>query len=227
MPEMHGSVKVLLVDDHPVVREGMRAMLARDPQIEVIGEAGNAEEACTFIDKNAPEVVLMDIRMPGASGIEATRTIKRDHPSISVIIVTMHDSESYVVQAVQAGAAGFLVKDASRELLCHAIHAVLDGGVMIRSDLLRQAMRTLPHGPAHHRTATAHADEAGITEEFTEREIEILTRLATGAANRQIASELHLAEVTVKKHVQTIIAKLHASDRTQAAVLALRAGLIE
>ncbi|MBI3974698.1 MAG: response regulator transcription factor [Chloroflexi bacterium] len=217
---MAESVTVLLVDDHPLVRDGLRAMLASDTSIAVLGDAGSAVEAIQQVRRLRPQVVLMDIRMPGASGIEATRAIKRDHPSTAVIVLTMYDSEAYIVEAVQAGAAGYLVKDTSRELLCHAVHAALDGGVMIRSDLLRIAMQDLVQ------SQTQATEMRSLVEGLTQRELDVLSLLAQGCANRKIGQHLHLAEVTVKKHVQAIIAKLHASDRTQAAVTALRAGLI-
>ncbi|MFQ5875342.1 MAG: response regulator transcription factor, partial [Dehalococcoidia bacterium] len=133
-------IQVLVVDDHPVVREGLRAMLRSEPGIEVVGEASSGEEAVELCRQLKPDVVLVDIRMPGMSGIEVTQRIKSVQPSSAVIVLTMYDSEMYVVEAIRAGAAGYLVKDSSRELLSHAINSVVDGGNIVRSGLLIQAI---------------------------------------------------------------------------------------
>jgi len=214
----------MVVDDHPVVREGLRAMLSNEQDIKVIAEASSGEEAIEKVNQLEPDVVLTDIRMPGMNGIQVTQRIKAARPSTAVIVLTMYDSEMYVVEALRAGAAGYLVKDSSRELLCHAINAVADGGTMVRSSLLRQAIqgllqipRQLPEGQA----------DSVVTERFTARELDVVRLVTQGYANREIASELNLAEVTVKKHVQSIIGKLGVSDRTHAAIMAVRMGLAE
>ena len=215
---------VVVVDDHPVVREGLRAMLDSDPGIEVIGEASSGEEAIEMATQLQPDVVLTDIRMPGMSGIEVTQRIKASLPGTAVIVLTMYDSEMYVVEALRAGAAGYLVKDSSRELLCHAINAVIDGGTMVRSGLLRQAIQGLLRIP---QPEEEPGEDRGVIERFTPRELDVLRLVAQGHANREIARELSLAEVTIKKHVQNIIGKLGASDRTHAAIVAVRMGLVE
>ena len=221
-----GRVRVLLADDHPVVRAGLRTMLESDPKIEVVGEVGSGEEAVESVALLEPQVVLMDIRMPGMNGMEATRRIKSARPGIGVIVLTMYDSEMYVVEAIRAGAAGYLVKDSSRELLCHAIHAVADGGTMVRSTLLRRATHGLLHVPE---APMGDADGSAPTspERFTPRELDVVRLVAQGFPNKRIAHELSLAEVTVKKHVQSIIGKLGVSDRTHAAIMAVRLGLAE
>jgi DNA-binding NarL/FixJ family response regulator len=215
-------LRVLVVDDHPVVREGLRAMLGTVPRIELVGEAGSGQEAIEMAARLEPDVVLMDILMPGMSGIEATQQIKEARPSTAVIVLTMYDTEAHVVGALRAGAAGYLVKDFSRELLCSAIDAVMEGGAMVRSDLLRQAVEGVSRRPI----GRGHA-VPGMAENLTPRELEVLRLVAQGQANREIARELSLAEVTVKKHVQSIIGKLGVSDRTHAAILAVRTGLAE
>ena len=217
-------LRVLVVDDHPVVLEGLRSMLTGDPEIEVVGEASGGEEALEMVQHLQPDVVLTDLRMPGMGGIELTQRIKAAHPGTAVIVLTMYDSEMYVVEAIRAGAAGYLVKDSSRELLGHAIRTVVDGNTMVKSSLLRKAVR----GTSRlHRHSEDAQNGSYIAERFTPREQEVLRLVAQGTANREIAKELCLAEVTVKKHVQSIIGKLGASDRTHAAILAVRLGLVE
>ncbi|MBF8266915.1 MAG: transcriptional regulatory protein degU [Dehalococcoidia bacterium] len=224
MTDQGKALQVLLVDDHPVVREGLRSMLSGAPGIEVVGEAANGEEAIAMVNELSPQVVLTDIRMPGMNGIELTRGIKAERPNIAVIVLTMYDSEMYVVEALRAGAAGYLVKDSSRELLCHAISVVMDGGTMVRSSLLRQAIHGLSRGP---RQVEDGQSDPQMIEQLTMRELDVLRLVAQGHANREIAWELNLAEVTVKKHVQSIIGKLGVSDRTHAAIVAVRRGLVE
>jgi len=218
-------LRVLVVDDHPVVREGLRSMLSSDPGIEVVGEADSGEKAIEMADQMEPHVVLTDIRMPGMSGIEVTRQVKAAWPGTAVIVLTMYDSEMYVVEALRAGAAGYLVKDSSRELLCHAINSVVDGGTMVRSGLLRRAIQGLMRTPRQ--PAEGEVVDPVVTERFTARELDVLRLVSQGHANREIAGELSLAEVTVKKHVQSIIGKLGVSDRTHAAIVAVRLGLVE
>ena len=218
-------LRVLIVDDHPVVRDGLRAMLETEPGIDVVAEAGNGEEAIEKANLLEPDVVLTDIRMPGISGIEVTRRIKACQPGIAVILLTMYDSEMYVLEALRVGAAGYLVKDSTRELLCHTIKSAVDGGTMVRSSLLKQAIQNMLHRPRQ----LSEEGQAGsvVMERFTVREMEVLRLVALGYPNREIAGELHLAEVTVKKYVGSIIAKLGVSDRTQAAILAVRSGLVQ
>jgi len=216
-------ITVLIVDDHTVAREGLRAMLEEDPQVQVVGEAADGLEALELVAGLRPRVVLMDIRMPGLDGLEATRRIKAQHPATAVIMMTSYDDNALVVDAVRTGASGYLLKDASRALLTHTIKAVTDGGILVKESLLRKAIASL---------AALGQPQAGPTpewpevEELTQREQEVLKLLAEGWTNRQIGEKLALAEVTIKKHVQTIIAKLRASDRTHAATTAMRIGLI-
>ncbi|MEE9199243.1 MAG: response regulator transcription factor [Dehalococcoidia bacterium] len=218
------TVRVLVVDDHPVVREGLRAMLTGENGIEVVGEAANGEEAIEQSLRLEPDVALVDIRMPGISGIEVTERIKLAQPGTAVIILTMYDSEMYVVEAIRAGAAGYLLKDSTREILVRAIHSVVDGGTIVGSRLLHQAIEGLVRSSCRVRGGK---DGLSVTERFTAREMDVLRHVAQGHANKQIGKHLNLAEVTIKKHVQSIIGKMGVSDRTHAAVLAVRLGLVE
>jgi len=224
MSEEKGPGTVLIVDDHPVVRDGISAMLKGEPGIEVVGMAGDGQEAIDKVNQLKPAVVLMDIRMPGVGGIEATQRIKAEHPEVSVIVLTVYDSEMYVVEAVRAGAAGYLVKDSSRELLCNAIRSVGKGGTMVPSHLLAQALKGGASRLAEQKPGGVDMSPA---KRLTPREMEVLRLVAQGHDNREICKELILAEVTVKKHVQSIMAKLGVSDRTNAAILAMRMGLVE
>jgi len=139
------SIQLLIVDDHPVVREGLRAMLATDQTIEIVGEASDGVEAVTMVARNKPNIVLMDIRMPNMDGIEATRRIKDKYPSTAVIVLTMYDNDAYIIDAVRAGASGYLLKDASRKLLLHTIRMVSSGATLIKTNLLYEAVSSLTY----------------------------------------------------------------------------------
>jgi DNA-binding NarL/FixJ family response regulator len=217
-------IMVLIADDHPVVREGLQAMLATDEAIEVVGEAGDGAEAVAKTAELEPDIVLMDLRMPNLDGIEATRRIKAQNPATSVIVLTMYDNDAYVIDAVRAGAGGYLLKDASRDLLTHTIRAVNCGGTTIETALLREAIAVLINSAAEHSKENSQA--TGGLEELTPREREVLDLLAEGYTNNGISQKLVIAEDTAKKHVQSIIAKLGASDRTHAVMKAARAGLV-
>jgi DNA-binding NarL/FixJ family response regulator len=232
----------LVVDDHVVVREGIKAMLATDSEIEVVGEAGNGAEAVQKAGDLKPQVVLMDVRMPEIDGIEATRRIKAAYPDTAVVMLTMYDHDVYVIEAVRAGATGYILKDASRELLLHTVKAARSGGSLIKSTLLLTALG----GPAPERNRSPELDQpvqVGDVEEgakpeehglppipnhkgLTNREMEVLELLTQGKTNKEIGQVLWITELTVKKHVASIIAKLHASNRSDAAVRAVRGGLL-
>jgi DNA-binding NarL/FixJ family response regulator len=171
-----------------------------------------------------PHVVITDIRMPGMDGIELTRQIKAIRPGIAVIVLTIYENEMYLLEALRAGASGYLVKDSPQALLCHAISIAMDGGTMVRSGLLQQAVQTLLRVPKE--SQGAQPDSRPI-HRFTDRELKLLEMISQGYANKEIASKLNLAEVTIKKYIQGIFVKLGASDRTHAATMAVRMGLVE
>ena len=217
------GISVLLVDDHPVVRKGLRTMLMSEPGIDVVGGASNGEEAIHKVDELEPDVVLIDIRMPGMSGNEATLQIKKAHPTTSVIVLTMYDSEVHVVEAIRVGATGYLTKDASLELVCQAVRTVVGGGTLMRSGLLRRAIQNI----SEKEKGVGGELVPSMVGRLTRREVDVLRLLSRGDGNKRIATELHLAEVTVKKHVQNIISKLGVSDRTHAAIFGVRLGLAD
>jgi len=219
------KMKVLLVDDHPVVREGLRTMLGTAPDIEVVAEASDGFEAIEKAKEHQPDVVLMDLRMPNLDGLEATRRIKSQFPSTAVIVLTVYDNDAYVVDAVRAGAGGYVLKDASKDLLVHTIRAVSSGATLIRTNLLHRAISPFV-------ASKNGGQKSGIStieglEVLTPREQEVLKLVAAGRTNKDIGKELSIAEDTVKKHMQNIIAKLNASGRTEAAMKATRAGIIK
>lgn len=219
------KIKVVLVDDHPVVREGLRTMLSTAPDIEVVAEAGDGLEALEKANEHRPQVVLMDLRMPNLNGIEATRRIKSQLPSTSVIVLTIYDNDAYVVDAVRAGAGGYLLKDASKDLLVHTIRAVNSGGMLIKTSLLREAMLNLSDAAGDQ--PKEKLGNSTALDGLTQRERDVLLLVIRGRSNKEIGQALSISEDTAKKHVQTIMLKMGVSDRTQAAVKAVRAGLVE
>jgi DNA-binding NarL/FixJ family response regulator len=209
------SIRVLVVDDHDLARLGLIAILSSDSEIEIVGQAKTGREAIGTARETLPDVVLMDVRMPDMDGLEATRRIKAERPRAAVIIVTMHESQAYLREAVEAGAAGYLLKDVSRERLVEAVREVAGGGSFIEAQTLRRDVLS-------HVRAGAPSDAA---RSLTKRERDVLSLLAEGLSNRDIAQRLALSPETVKSHVAAILGKLDLSDRTQAAVYAVRNGL--
>ena len=206
------AVRVLIADDHGVVRQGLRMFLSLDPELEVVGEATNGEEALKLARELAPDVVLMDLLMPVMDGISATEAIRRELPDVEVIALTSVLEDASVSGAVKAGAIGYLLKSTEAEELSRAIKAAAAGQVQLAPEAAARLMREVR--------------VPGSPEALTEREAEVLRLLARGKANKQIASSLHVTEKTVKAHVSSILAKLNVTSRTQAALYAVRAGLV-
>lgn len=216
-------LRLLLVDDHPVIREGLRVILSAHPKFNVVGEGSSGEEAVELVKNMAPHVVITDIRMPGMDGIELTRQVRAINSDIAVLVLTIHESEMYLMEALRAGASGYLLKDSPQTLLYHAITTVANGGTVVRGSLLQQAIQTVFRVP---RGAQGDGVDSTALHRLTERDLNILGMISQGYANKEMASKLNLAEVTVKKHLQGIFVKLGASDRTQAATMAVRMGLV-
>jgi DNA-binding NarL/FixJ family response regulator len=212
------AIRTLLVDDHELVRQGIAAMLQNAGDVQVVAEARTGREALEVARRELPDVVLMDVKMPDMDGLEATRKIKEERPRTAVVMLTMHDNPSYLRDAVRAGAAGYLLKDVSQEELIDAIRQVATGGAFIESQMLKGMLSEMkPSGGATPPAA----------KNLTKREREILTLVAEGMSNREIAERLVLSPETVKSHVAAILEKLNVSDRTQAAIYAVRNGLVE
>ncbi len=233
--ELTGPVRIVIADDHAMIRDGLRTLLEDEPGLEVVGEASNGREAIELCGGVRPEVVLMDVRMPDMDGLQATRTIKRDHPLVGVLMVTMHDDPDYLLEALSAGAAGYILKGAPGTRLIDAIRRMVRGESPLDQELAAQALRrladkrvtqeTLPPPPEPQRQADPPSPP--VVEPLTPREVEVLGLLARGQSNPQIARTLTISKATVKVHVERIIRKLGVSDRTQAAVRAIDLGLLE
>ena len=211
---MTPAVRVLLVDDHPVVRQGLRALLSTQAGIEVVGEADDGEAAVAAAERLSPDVVLMDVVMPGMDGVEALRRIGERRPQTRVVMLTSYADERRAMEAVDAGASGFLLKDASPRDVVSAIRAAHRGEAVLHPAVAAKLLAERRRPPA------AHAD-------LTPRELEVLRLIARGLQNKGIAAELHLSEKTVKTHVSAILRKLEVTDRTQAAMYAVRERLVE
>ncbi|WP_329124271.1 response regulator transcription factor [Streptomyces sp. NBC_01353] len=216
------TIRVLIVDDQMMVRQGFTVLLNAEPDIEVVGQAVDGEDAVAKVAELAPDVVLMDIRMPGIGGIEATRLITGPaDATVKVLVLTTFDLDEYVYEALRAGASGFLLKDASADELAHAVRVVAGGEALLAPNVTKRLIAEFSRLSAAPRTP--HLDRVGG---LTERETEVLSLIAHGLSNAEIASRLVVAEQTVKTHVSRILIKLGLRDRTQAAVYAYDTGLV-
>ena len=218
MPE---SIRILLVDDQRLMRDGLRILLELESDFEVVGEAENGAEALGAYSKLAPDVVLMDIRMPEMDGVEATRRLREVDPNARVIILTTFDDNEYVFEGLRAGALGYLLKDVSGAELADAIRKVAAGGSMIEPSVARKVVAEF----ARLAPASSEARDE-LIEPLSEREVEILKLVSQGLTNKEIAVKLYLAEGTVKNYVTSILQKINARDRTQAALRARELGLL-
>ena len=223
-------VRLLIADDHALVREGMRAMLASEQNLEVVGEAENGREALELCRELRPDLILMDVRMPEMDGLAATREIKGEYPETRILILTTHESPEYLMDAIRAGAAGYVLKDASKQRLLDAVRRAISGESPLNQELAMQAIQRLTDGTRPHAEPLPESaekrQEETLVDPLTDREIEVLRLLALGKTNRQVAKELLVSLSTVKTHVQHLSIKLGVSDRTQAAVRAAELGLL-
>jgi DNA-binding NarL/FixJ family response regulator len=215
------SIRILIADDQAVVRSGFRAIFEDEPDLEVVGDAGDGLAAVELARRRKADVVLMDVRMPGMDGLEATRRLAAPgvEDPIDVIVVTTFDLDDYVFGALRAGAAGFLLKDASPETLLAAIRAVAEGQGLIAPEVTRRLI-------AHFAASTPDPDRRHELERLTEREREVLLEVAQGWSNAEIAQRLFIEEATVKSHVSSVLLKLGLSSRVQAVILSYETGLV-
>ncbi|MFJ9377636.1 response regulator [Streptomyces sp. NPDC101455] len=216
-----GTIRVLIADDQQMVRQGFTVLLNAQPGIEVVGQAVDGLDAVTKVAELAPDVVLMDIRMPELGGIEATRLITVATPQIKVLVLTTFDLDEYVYEALRAGASGFLLKDASADQLAEAVRVVAAGDALLAPGVTRRLIAEFSR-----LNGTPRTPLKSRVGDLTERETEVLALIAQGLSNAEIAEHLVVAEQTVKTHVGRILVKLGLRDRTQAAVFAYESGLV-
>jgi DNA-binding NarL/FixJ family response regulator len=210
-------MRVLLVEDHPMFRDGLARMLETVEDIEVVGEAGTGEEAVQLAEQLKPTIILMDLNLPKMSGIEATKQIIQKQPNIGILVLTMYDDDSSVFAAMRAGARGYLLKEANRNEIIRAIQAVGDGEAIFSPSIARRMM--------YYFEAKSKQAQVDVFPQLTEREREVLDHIARGENNAEIARILGLHQKTVRNHVSNILSKLHASDRAHAIIMAREAGL--
>ena len=203
------KIRIVVVDDHPVVRDGLIAMLNTQSDFEVVGEAGDGEEALQKVAKRNPDVLLLDLEMPGVDGIETLRRLQEEKVQVRVIVFTVFDTDERIVSAMQAGAKGYLLKGAPRDEVFRAVRVVNEGGSLLEPLVASKLL-----------------DSVNNPDALTARQKEVLKLLATGLLNKEIADQLGIAERTVKFHVSEILAKLGAGNRTEAVAVATRKGLI-
>lgn len=215
-------IRVLLVDDQVLMREGLRVLLELEPDLLVTGEAGNGQAGLDAYQNLQPDVVLMDVRMPGMDGVEATWRLRQRWPEAKVIILTTFDDDEYVFEGLRAGALGYLLKDVSGKELAQAIRTVAAGGALIEPSVARKVL-----GEFARLAEPARPVDAGLPEPLTDRERRVLALLSAGLTNREIAQRLSLAEGTVKNNVTIILQKLGVRDRTGAAIRARELGITE
>ena len=221
-------IRVLLADDHDVVRQGFRLVLGTQPDIEVVGEASNGREAIERARLLRPDLVLMDVTMPIMGGLEATRRLKEEMPGVCVLMFTSHEEPGYLLEAIGAGAAGYVLKGAPASRLIGAIRRALGGESPLDQELAARLIRGLSEKKAGdaRREAPAGGGNRSLAEPLTRRELEVLGLMAQGRTNPEIARELVIARPTAKTHVERVIRKLGVSDRTQAVVRAIDLGLV-
>jgi two-component system, NarL family, response regulator LiaR len=214
---MSEPIRIMLVDDHSVVRLGLKAYFDTIPDIEVVADAGSGEEAVRVVEECEPEVILMDLIMPGMDGVEATRQVKRVCPKCQVIILTSYHEDEHIFPAIKAGALSYVLKDIDPDELAEAVRLAKAGQAYLNPQVAARMVKELRGGLQ---------EELNPFTELTEREMDVLRQVAAGKNNQEIADELVISEKTVKTHITNLLAKLHLKDRTQAAVYAWQEGIV-
>jgi DNA-binding NarL/FixJ family response regulator len=210
-------IRVLIVDDHPIVRQGVRSVLANHADIQIVGEADSAATAFPLVEALKPDVVLLDIRLPGQNGIEITQRLKHEQPEVKVIILTTYDDDEYLFGALRAGADGYLLKSTSQEVLADSIRQVGRGERLLSPNLINKVLREFQD---------LARDKARADSGLTDQELQVLRMIAAGATNKEIAEKLYWSEVTVKRKVQDILEKMGVANRAQAVAEASKRGLL-
>ncbi|MFT9600352.1 response regulator [Mesobacillus sp.] len=212
------KIKILIADDHHVVRRGLVFFLRTQEQIEIVGEAGNGKEAVELARTLNPDIILMDLIMPVMNGIEATKIIKAENPDIKIMMLTSFSDQEHVIPAIEAGASGYQLKDIQPDELVKAIFRIMDGENQLHPKATSLVLKHLSGNNRHERK---------LLDELTRRELEVLKEIASGKSNKEIAASLYITEKTVKTHVSNVLAKLELADRTQAALYAVRNRLVD
>ena len=218
--------RLAIVDDHELTRESLQNMLLDETDIEVVGEAENGRQALLLCSRLRPDLILMDVRMPEMDGLAATKEVKQRYPETSVMMLTMHENPDYLLEAMKAGAAGYVLKDAPQEEIIEAVRRIRNGESPLDPELAARLLRRLA-SEGEMRKGRDSRDVAPLTEPLTPRELEVLGLMKLGRTNRQIAADLVISLGTAKNHVEHIISKLAVSDRTQAVVKALELGILD
>ena len=208
-------IRVLLADDHAVVRAGIRQFLEHSGRIQVVAEADNGQKACALIEKHCPDVVVLDIQMPEKSGIEVTTWIREHYPAMGVLILTAYDDEPYVRAVLRAGANGYVMKTSTPEVIAHAVEEIYEGKAVLDSSLTQKLMSSL-----------SSRDDKAPLESMTRRELEVLTLVGKGNTNKAIGFQLNISDRTVQNHLAHIFSKLQAASRTEAVMRAVSLGLL-
>lgn len=209
---MTDRIRVVIADDHPIVREGLAAMIGAQPDLEVVGEAANGRVALELVLASAPDVVLTDLRMPVLDGVALTAAVRRDAPEVRVLVLTTYDSDADIVRAVEAGATGYVLKDTPSAMLFDAVRATARGETVLAPSVASKLVTRMRAAPA---------------EALTPRELQVLTEVATGRSNAEIGQVLSIGEATVKTHLLRVFAKLAVDDRTAAVTVAMQRGLLQ
>jgi DNA-binding NarL/FixJ family response regulator len=224
MTETPGQIRVLVVDDHPLSRIGLKYLLEEADDMKIVGEAMNGEQAIQGVDEYKPNVILMDVGMPVMDGIQASKAIREKYPQIRIIMLTSHDSEEDIFASLAAGASGYCLKDVNQDRLFTAIRSVFAGDVWLDTAIAGKVVSAISSSKLA--WPTANQGQLGAADTLSQRELEVLNLLVEGLSNQQIADRLVIGLETVKTHIKHILDKLAVSDRTQAAIKALRSGIV-
>ncbi|MHC0038264.1 response regulator [Pseudoneobacillus sp. C159] len=218
-------IKIMIVDDQPLIRDGLATLLGLKPELEVVGTAADGQEAFEKVKRLHPDIVLMDIRMPGTNGVDATHFITQNMAETKVLMLTTFKDSELIFEALEKGASGYLLKDMPTDTIVQAIMTVHSGGIVLPPDITGQMLKELKRTKEVEGLSSAKTERPKIIDDLTDRELEVLKQLGYGYSNKEIADSLFITEGTVKNHVSNLINKLEIRDRTQAAIFAVRYGI--